>query len=152
MGKRTELKHADPEKLLEKLPAAILNGASVQSAGKQCGLSQVNARALAAAIQTPIEEFNAKLSTGLEGAIELYLDKIKAAANEMPAASLAYTFAVLVDKRTALTGRTNPAGAAVNVQINNNGLQMGKDELISLLEGKTRPASPPIDTAPDASP
>jgi len=139
---RTERKTASAEKLLEKLPDAILNGASPRAVAMAEGLSQKNASSLAAAIATPIEQFNERLAEKLGIIADEYLDEIRARRSEMPAASLGYTFAVLVDKRTALTGRTNPAGTSVNVQVNNNGLQMSKEDLMDLLTGKRRPTHP----------
>jgi hypothetical protein len=138
MGKKVELKKVDGGKLLEKLPKAILEGASVRSVAVKEGLSQANATTLANAIGTSIEQFNEKLANELGRVSMIYLKKIEEAADSMPAASLGYTFAVLVDKRTAITGRTNPAGSSVNIQINNHGLNMSKEDIVDILHGKKK--------------
>lgn len=139
-------KRANPKKLLEKLPSAILEGASIRKVAMSEGMSQKSASLLAHAIQTPIEEFNARLADKLGEAANVYLDILKDRAHEMPLASVGYTLAVLIDKRTALTGRTNPAGTSVNLQINSIGMNMSKEDLLDLLEGKKRPT-----TAPEAA-
>ena len=143
-------KRIKASKLLDKLPTAILEGANVRQLALKEGLSQVNASNLVAAIGTPLEEFNAKLIGKLGRIADKYLDRIEREVDNMPLNALAYTGLMLLDKRTNLTGRSNPAGQSVNVQINNSGVQFSKEDLLDLLEGKKKPSAPAIEatTAP----
>jgi hypothetical protein len=85
-----------------------------------------------------IDQFNARLSQKLATVADSVVEKIKQklAGDQFKAGELAFLFSVMHDKRMALDGRSQLTNASINVQINQIGGNLSKDDLISMLEGR----------------
>lgn len=134
----------DPKELAETLANTMLQnrGSLLRKNPKLRPASPDDVEALSRLTGQTIDEFNAMLSTELRGVAQdiMAVIKRKLAADEFKSGELAFLFSVMQDKRMAMDGRNQVQNAAINIQINQHGTQLSKEDLISMLEGRQKPA------------
>lgn len=133
------IKKADPELLLESIAKAALAGKPIASAAKQ-HISAANAHLLQQATGKTIEEWKDTIREELMGASQEMILEIRQAIKEkkFKPGELGYTFAVLMDKLTALEGRNATVNSQVNLTVNQYGTDPdAKRKLIAAIHGNT---------------
>lgn len=132
----------DPAVLAGKVADALVEGGGLLRRNSALGpISATDHTLIHRVVGESIERFNARISDKLGEIGDQVLDKIKAklANDEFKSSELAFLYSVMHDKRLSAEGKNQVANAAINIQINNNGTNLSKDDLIAMLEGRKAP-------------
>lgn len=133
----------DPAELAQTLLDTMLStGGSLLTNNREkrpCGPG--DSRMLARLTGETIDQFNQRLADKLmviEDDIVAVIKK-KLANDEFKSGELGFLFSVMHDKRRQMNGAQQVNGASINIQINQHGTQLSKDDLIAMLEGRKAP-------------
>lgn len=131
------------EELVEQTAKTIIAGKGIKTSPflQAANVSQSDRVLLAKIANTTVEEFNRQLSVKLAAASDKLANRVLNEAQDIPLQSVAFTMAVMEDKRARLDGHNALAAAGgINVQINHfNGGGKTKEQIIAELSGEAIP-------------
>lgn len=133
----------DPEELAQTLVDTMLRtGGSLLRKSPKLRIASANdTEALSRLTGETIDQFNSRLAEKLMTVEDQIVAIIKErlAAGDFKTGELAFLFSVMHDKRRTMNGAQQVSNASINIQINQHGTQLSKDDLIAMLEGRKAP-------------